>query len=642
MKSINKIYTALIAGALCFSACSDFEDINKDPSAASSEQINVAYLINESITKAQQDPDVAERSFVLYWKVAGHQMMAGTAGGFSAGSYNDGWTSAYYNQSSNWQKTANLAINLADEQIEKGLTGDDATMVPNMKQVARIWRAYLMSEFADNFGPIPLNGFNGVNPEFSDVKEVYYYILAELKEAVAELNTDFTAPSDYAQYDRAFGFDFKKWEKYGNSLRMRLAMRLSEVDGAKAQSEFEDAARGALLLGEDDVFAVKERPGWDALTGVMSREWNNQLLSATLNNMFLNLGGIETSRVLTDERYQSYIKPANYMGQRYEQHYSLYTNDPSAGFFFDGLPNKIDPRAYQLFFIPGDHDNPQYTKYPSYTTDWQTQKRDLIAEDKETVLETIDASFTWNAAAGGSYGDKGSKNRVYNYTGTNPGLVLKYRDSGNSRIFFANWETYFLLAEASIRGWSVPMGGKEAYEAGIRSSFAYNGVSEFADEYLTSTDYNRVGTSVKWDHTTEPPASVEMTMKDGYTKADGTYTFRYPVAANTLYGKALNDQLVKVITQKFIANTPWLPLETWSDHRRLGLPFIEHPAVEEPLVYMPALTKSNYMNSSAQFYPQRLKYPASLEASNEEGYRQAVSLLNGEDAVLTPLWWAKK
>jgi len=639
MKNRSKLYTVLIASALCFSACSDFDDINKSPSAASSDQINVAYLINESITKAQQDPDVAERSFVLYWKVGGHQMMSS---GFSTGGYNDGWTSSYYNQSSDWQKSANLAINLADEQIANGLVGDDALMVPNMKQVARIWRAYLMSEFTDNFGPIPLNGFNGVNPEFSGEKDVYYFLLNELKEAVAELNTNFTAPDSYKSYDRAYEFRFEKWAKFGNSLRMRLAMRLSEVDESKAKSEFEDAAKGSLLLSNDDAFTVKERPGWDALTGVMSREWNDQLLSATLNNLFLNMGGIETSRILTESRYQAHIKPADYIGQKYEKHYSSLTNDPSAGFFFDGLPNKIDPRAYQLFFIPGDHDNPQYCKYPSWGEEWKTQERNLIDDDKETVLETINAAFTWNAAAAGSYGDKGAKNRLYAYIGTNPGLVLKYRDSSNSRIFFANWETYFLIAEASIRGWSVPMSGKEAYEAGVHASFEYNGVSQFADEYLNSTDYNRVGTSVKWDHTAEPPATVEMTMKNGYTKEEGKYTYKYPVAANTLYGKALNDQLVKVITQKFIANTPWLPLETWSDYRRLGLPFFENPCVEEPLVNLPLLTKDNCTKSNPNFFPQRLKYPASLKASNEVGFNQAVSLLENEkDEVLTPLWWAK-
>ena len=98
----------------------------------------------------------------------------------------------------------------------------------------------------------------------------------------------------------------------------------------------------------------------------------------------------------------------------------------------------------------------------------------------------------------------------------------------------------------------------------------------------------------------------------------------------------------KIFTQKFIAQNPWLPLETWSDYRRMGLPFFENLVVEDPLTNLPGLTKSNVKTTQKpEFFPQRLKYPASLENSNPEGYKQAVELLGGADAVLTPLWWAK-
>ena len=116
------------------------------------------------------------------------------------------------------------------------------------------------------------------------------------------------------------------------------------------------------------------------------------------------------------------------------------------------------------------------------------------------------------------------------------------------------------------------MGAKAAYEQGVRESFAYHGVGGFADAYLASEDYNNVGTSVKWEHVAEPAATKTMKMVNGYTKAESTYTFTYPVASETLYGKALNDHLTKIITQKYIAQMPWLPLEAWNDQRRLGLP----------------------------------------------------------------------
>ena len=99
--------------------------------------------------------------------------------------------------------------------------------------MSRIWRAYLMSEMSDNFGPIPINGFQGVNPTFSDVKTVYYFLLDELKDASAKLETGVTAKPADANGDPAYAYNYAKWKKYANSMRMRLAMRLSEVDAAK-------------------------------------------------------------------------------------------------------------------------------------------------------------------------------------------------------------------------------------------------------------------------------------------------------------------------------------------------------------------------------------------------------------------------
>lgn len=65
------------------------------------------------------------------------------------------------------------------------------------------------------------------------------------------------------------------------------------------------------------------------------------------------------------------------------------------------------------------------------------------------------------------------------------------------------------------------------------------------NDYLNSTNYNRVGTSVKFDHTTEPTAE-QMTYVDGYSKEQKTVTYEYPTASKTLYGKALNDHLTKL------------------------------------------------------------------------------------------------
>lgn len=633
--NLKKFALTAVTGLGLLSSCSKFEEINESPYAAGPQQVQVEYFINGSIIGTQQDPHIAERVFVLYWKTAGRQNQGG---GISSGGYNDGWSSDYWSRgyAAGWLASINSGIKVANEQIA---SGNIKPYTSNLLHVARIWRAYLMSELSDTFGPIPLDGFEGNNPTYSSEKDVYYFMLDELKDASSKLDLAVN-PASIARFDPAYGFNWANWQKFANSLRMRFAMRLSEVDAAKAKSEFEAAAAGPVITTAAETFQVAEKGGWDALTGVMTREWNAFILSATLNNLYLNLGGIESADQLPAS-YASAIKPADYIGVRYNNHFATKINDPSAGFWLDGLPNVIDPRAYKSFAIPGDFSNPNFNLYPSWTSDASTTTRGLLDEDGD-VWKSINASMTWNASSNGDWGVKGSRNQLRVYPGTMPRLANNFRNSSNKRIFFANWESYFLMAEAAVRNWTVPITGQAAYEEGVKASFAYWGVSAHATDYLTSTSYNRAGTSASWTHTTEPGSTHAMNYVDGYTNANGVAQIKYP--DNTLYqgGTVKNDHLTKIITQKFIAQNPWLPLETWSDHRRLGLPFFENPAIENPLVNMPDLNDGNYMTSNVKFFPQRIRYPSSFANSNPKGYEQAVDLLGGVDGTLTPLWWAKK
>lgn len=615
-------------------ACNDFDDINADPYLATENQVQVEYFINGSIIGNQMDPHIAERIFVLYWKTAGRQQ---AGGGISTGAYNDGWSADYYGSGylGGWLNSIYAAVQVAEKQIA---AGNIKEYTGNLLQVARIWRVYLLSELTDNFGPIPINGFQGANPEFVDQKAVYYYLLDELKDASAKLDLNVSSTA-ISKYDQAYGFNYSNWKKYANSMRLRLAMRLSEVDPAKAKAEFEAAAAGPLIMQAGEIFQIAEKGGWDALTGVMSREWNYFPISATINNLYLGLGGVKSADQVKAAQLP-FIKAQDYLGLKFENHFTTMTNDPSAGYWLDGLPNTIDPRAYKTYIIPGEYDNADFNAYPSWDNTAKTTERTLV-DAAGAVVKTLDAKFTWNAPANGDWGAKGAKNNIRSFNGALPRHGQQFRNSTSKRIYFAPWETYFLLAEAAVKGWTVPMSGQAAYEAGIDASFAFWGVTSFGAQYKASTAYNRVGTSVSWAHVAEPPASYAMKFKDGYTNVEGTVNKIYPV--NNLYknGTVKNDLLTKIITQKFIAQTPWLPLEAWSDHRRLGLPFFENPAVENPLVAMPALNSSNYMTANIKFFPQRLKYPSSLPASNAKGYALAVNFLGGEDGTLTPLWWAK-
>lgn len=653
MKTMNKLFLGLgfCAGLV---SCSDFDEVNTNPTAAGEEYVKPQYALNNSIGQAQMNPGTAERVVVYNWASAAR--ICGEMSFLNVGRYSDDYTSAYYYPDlSSSIKNATLAITAVENQLEAATTtAHEKEFFPNVKQFARIWRAYLISEFVDNFGPYPIESFLGENPVFNSEKDDYEFILKELKEAAAAINTSVLPveaegkcdPFDNVKYDPV------KWQKYANSLRMRLAMRLSNIDKATAQAEFEDAAKGNKILTADDMFAVKENDGWDVFSGVYTRSFDDQVLSSTVANLLTNLGGIKVTEQRSD--LASYVKPANYLGIKYDRHYVANTDNPTKQYWLDGMPENLDPRALKIFCLPDDENAENYIdKYNDRTAKdfvlYTVDENGNPISNKDNPGEIkIDATRCWNGYPAGSRGGW-SPTLAYNQLVTNgygPGCTLpmlgKDYCKGKSRIFFAAWETYFLLAEASLYGWNTGTTAKEAYENGIKASFEYFGVSEYVNDYLNSTNYNRVGTSVKFDHTTEPTAE-QMTYVDGYSKEQKTVTYEYPTASKTLYGKALNDHLTKIITQKFIAQTPYLVLEMWSDFRRLGLPFFEIPANES------SMTGSDMVNAwnpnswkdgqKWEFYPQRMRYPSSLENADPEGYKQAVELLGGSDNIITPLWW---
>ena len=653
MKTMNKLFLGLgfCAGLV---SCSDFDEVNTNPTAAGEKYVKPQYALNNSIGQAQMNPGTAERIVVYNWASAAR--ICGEMSFLNVGRYSDDYTSSYYYPDLSASiKNATLAITAVENQLEAATTtAHEKEFFPNVKQFARIWRAYLISEFVDNFGPYPIESFLGENPVFNSEKDDYEFILKELKEAAATINTSVLPveaegkcdPFDNVKYDPV------KWQKYANSLRMRLAMRLSNIDKATAQAEFEDAAKGNKILTADDMFAVKENDGWDVFSGVYTRSFDDQVLSSTVANLLTNLGGIKVTEQRSD--LASYVKPANYLGIKYDRHYVANTDNPTKQYWLDGMPENLDPRALKIFCLPDDENAENYIdKYNDRTAKdfvlYTVDENGNPIPNKDNPGEIkIDATRCWNGYPAGSRGGW-SPTLAYNQLVTNgygPGCTLpmlgKDYCKGKSRIFFAAWETYFLLAEASLYGWNTGITAKEAYENGIKASFEYFGVSEYVNDYLNSTNYNRVGTSVKFDHTTEPTAE-QMTYVDGYSKEQKTVTYEYPTASKTLYGKALNDHLTKIITQKFIAQTPYLVLEMWSDFRRLGLPFFEIPANES------SMTGSDMVNvwnpnswkdgQKWEFYPQRMRYPSSLENADPEGYKQAVELLGGSDNIITPLWW---
>jgi hypothetical protein len=650
MKKYNKLFFTLAMGAALMggtTSCDDFEEINVSPSVAGKEVVKPYYALNNSIIGAQQSPHEAERIAVYNWASAAR--ISGENSTFlSNGRYSDSYNHDYHNSYiSDWIKKATLAITLADEKAADLVSEHDINFNKNVKSFARIWRVVMVSEYTDNFGPYPIEAFQGTNPEFSSVKDVYYFMLDELKAAVADIVLSEEPTADEAKSDPIFGYNAEKWAKYGNSLRLRLAMRLSEVDGAKAKSEFEAVDKNMLIKTLDETAKVKEYNQWNAWAGIYSRGWNYISLPSTMSNILVGLGGVAVSEQRPD--LAQYTKPMDYLGLQFADHYADLTDNPTKGYWIDGIPENLDPRALRIYSIPGDKNADNFRDYGS--SDIKNTTQPLNDADGQKILD-LQGQFTWNyypAGSRGAWSPKFAKNYAVGswYDTMLPVLCKTYGgDSESSRIWFGAWETHFLLAEAALYGWSAGTSAEAAYEQGIRVSFENFGVSQYVDAYLQSEDYNRIGVSVKFSQT-EEPASFTANYVNGYTNVAGTTTYEYPNAAMGLYkGGKLNDQLAKIITQKYIAQTPYGTLEMWNDRRRLGLPWFDLPNNETVFVgadMESTWTPNTYKEKqSSKVFPQRLRYPSSLQNADPQGYAKAIELLGGADNTLTPLWWAIK
>src|SRR6185437_4352551 len=92
----------------------------------------------------------------------------------------------------------------------------------------------------DYWGPIPYfhAGEAAISVPYDPQDKIYADFFNRLDGAIAVL-TPLAGTNAYGSYDLIYGGDVSHWIKFANSLRLRLALRVSKVDPATAQKEAE-------------------------------------------------------------------------------------------------------------------------------------------------------------------------------------------------------------------------------------------------------------------------------------------------------------------------------------------------------------------------------------------------------------------
>ncbi len=178
---------------------------------------------------------------------------------------------------------------------------------PTMNAIARIWKVYAFARLTDYFGPIPYSkiGQDTTVIWYDSQKSIYYDFFNELDTAAIELKNNLNVAS-FGSQDLIYNGDNSAWLIFANTERLRLALRISNVDPAKAQQEAEAAVAGGVMTVESDGAYFKTSANFpNGLNNFQSRP--SIRMSATMESLLVGYNdprlSVYWSPALTDGQY---------------------------------------------------------------------------------------------------------------------------------------------------------------------------------------------------------------------------------------------------------------------------------------------------------------------------------------------------
>ena len=436
MKQSKYITIITMACALFFASCSDeyMENMNTDPSKAATIDPNA------QLTTAQLQTygDLSMMEIYRNYHYAFTQQLMGC---WNTTNYGGRHTLDNNEMSRIWTSFYTQSLkNIIDAQYR---TAEDAEKV-NINSVLRIYRVYLMSIITDTYGDAPFSeaglGFleGKFNPKYDKQEDIYNAFFLEMEDAVNKIDPT----KDKVTGDLIYAGDVTKWQQLANSLRLRFAMRISNVNPTKAQTEFENAlaANGGVITDASS----------DALIKYMTIAFS-----------------------FGQEAY------SDYRGNSLSQ--LLFGNDPAnnpsylCSTFFNQLRQSGDPRTFKI----------SRCYYDGLMSATSPDNRVDITQ--EMIEKGIDFSprdpgaYSWEPWPTGYDSDICAELAVNNPSVTatmarevEPKLANNFLKSDNPGVVMTSAEVKFLMAEATVKKWNVgSVSAEDLYKQGVRAAMDF-------------------------------------------------------------------------------------------------------------------------------------------------------------------------
>lgn len=134
----------------------------------------------------------------------------------------------------------------AKEKVQDDETLSEGDRTARIAQI-EVLQVYAWQVLVDTFGDIPyseaLSGSENITPAYDDAATIYEDLISRIGTASSNLS----AGQGFSGADVLYDGDMSKWEKFANSLQLRLAMQISDAEGFQTLSK--DAAEQAYANG---------------------------------------------------------------------------------------------------------------------------------------------------------------------------------------------------------------------------------------------------------------------------------------------------------------------------------------------------------------------------------------------------------
>ena len=281
---MKKLYI-ITALALLMTGCNDFdEDININPNAPS--QASGTQLLANAMLSLSGISSTPAGEFMSQYLSETQYV--------NASLYPQSSTSFY-----GWYQGP--LMNLETVLQADDLSGTEGP-IANQLAVAKILKSYYIWHLTDRWGDVPyseaLMGADNFTPAYDSQESIYMDLFSTLEEAENQI------VSGSISNDIMYGGDMAKWTKLSNTIRLLLALRLSEVNPTLGQEKFNDALQSGVLESNSDNLVFKHLADannqnyWYSQVVLQGREW--WAISTTL---------LDKMKPFGDPRIEIYANP---------------------------------------------------------------------------------------------------------------------------------------------------------------------------------------------------------------------------------------------------------------------------------------------------------------------------------------------